>query len=96
MDEQPKKCKSEMKAEQLARAKAWHDAQTNKAKGGAAAASSLSLSSSFYAGMTTTTTTPTQLSVVRPPLSTSQFATLMTTSRASIRLMWRACLAGST
>jgi hypothetical protein len=32
-------------------------------------------SSSFYAGMTTTTTTPTQfLSVVRPPLSTSQFA----------------------
>jgi hypothetical protein len=64
-----------MKAEQLARAKAWHDARTNKAKGGAAAASSSSSSSSsFYAGMTTTTTTPTQLSVVRPPLSTSQFA----------------------
>jgi len=71
----PKKSKSEMKAEQLARAKAWHDARTNKAKGGAAAASlSLSSSSSFYAGMTTTMTTPTQLSVVRPPLSTSQFA----------------------
>jgi len=64
-----------MKAEQLARAKAWHDARTNKAKGGAAAASSSSSSSSsFYAGMTTMTTTPTQLSVVRPPLSTSQFA----------------------
>jgi hypothetical protein len=72
IDKQPKKSKSEMKAKQLARTKAWHDAWTNKAKGGAAAALSLS-SSSFYAGMTTTTTTP-QLSVVHPPLSTSQFA----------------------
>ncbi len=36
INEQPKKSKSKMKAEQLARAKAWHDARTNKAKGGAA------------------------------------------------------------
>ncbi len=74
IDKQPKKSKSEIKAKQLARAKAWHNALTNKATGRAAAASSLSSSSSFYAVMTTTTTTPTQLSVVCPPLSTSQFA----------------------
>ncbi|KAL3817226.1 hypothetical protein ACHAXA_009513 [Cyclostephanos tholiformis] len=73
----PKKSKSQIKAEQLARAKAWHDARTNKAKGGDTAASS----SSFPSG---TTTTPTKSSGGRPSLSPSPFAAGTTTMKSPV------------